>query len=169
MPVPSISLVPFAGRPRSLIGTPGKPTLDDVGDAVVLHHDVHRAARRRAGAVDHGDAANHQAIERAFAFAGLPVRRRLHLLGGQGERGHQADGQSTSRIAARRVATCFASERSEVYQRPEVASASYSVRSAVIGSTRMARRAGTKLASAAAAIIAVSASPQAIGSNGVMP
>ena len=27
MPVPSISLAPFAGRLRSLIGTPGKPTL----------------------------------------------------------------------------------------------------------------------------------------------
>ena len=33
----------------------------------------------------------------------------------------------------------------------------------------MARRAGTKFAKPAAAIIAVSASPHAIGSNGVMP
>ncbi len=46
---------------------------------------------------------------------------------------------------------------------------SYSFRSAVIGSTRIARRAGTKFANAAATIMAAIASPHAIGSNGVMP
>ena len=45
----------------------------------------------------------------------------------------------------------------------------HSFRSAVIGSTRMARRAGIKLASVAAVIMAAIAAPHATGSNGVIP
>ena len=72
---------------------------DDVGDAVVLHDDVHRPARRRAGAVDHGDAADDQAIERPLAVAGLAGRRRIHLLCGKGDGGRHANDRAQDQQA----------------------------------------------------------------------
>src|SRR6185503_17694517 len=51
----------------------GIPDARDLRDHVVLDHDVHRAARRRARAVDQGRAANDEAAEWALA---LTTRRR---------------------------------------------------------------------------------------------
>ena len=52
-----------------------------LGDAIVLHHDIDRSLGRRARAVDHVGAAQHQALERPFAL--VPLRngdlRRLRL------------------------------------------------------------------------------------------
>ncbi len=65
-------------------------------DAIVLDDDVHRAERRRSGAVDDHDAANHQCLERADPFIGPPVWRGHNaaraggcwgLLGGNQSRG----------------------------------------------------------------------------------
>ena len=86
----AVDLLGALRRPAAFVDRhAGEADADDVGDAVVLDHDVHRPARRRAGAVDDGDAANHQAIERAFAVAGLAVRRRIHLLCGKRNHGRQ--------------------------------------------------------------------------------
>ena len=69
----------------------------------------------------------------------------------------------------RNLRDIIASKRRSISTPREANLDPYSVRSAVIGSTRMARRAGTKFAKPAAATIAAIARPQAIGSNGVMP
>jgi hypothetical protein len=70
--VPSISLLPLAGRKADAL---------HFDDAVLDDHNVHRPARRRAGAVDDRSAPDDQAIVRAVALALPAIRRGLHLLG----------------------------------------------------------------------------------------
>ncbi len=50
----------------------------DLDDAIVLDDDVHRAARRCAGAVDDSGAANNETRERAFTFIGVAIGCRDH-------------------------------------------------------------------------------------------
>ena len=64
-----------------------------LGDAIVLHDDIDRPLGRRARAVDHVGAAQHQALERSFALVPLwngdDLRRlRLGTHGGK----HREDG-----------------------------------------------------------------------------
>ncbi len=73
MPVPSISRVPLAGRPFSLMGTWGVADGDYIDDTVVFDDDVHRADGRGSGSVDDGDAANDQAVVGAAAVFGGSV------------------------------------------------------------------------------------------------
>ena len=49
----------------------------DFPEAIPFDHDIDRPARRRAGAVDHGDAANDEALEWTFALPCTTVRRRI--------------------------------------------------------------------------------------------
>ena len=60
---------------------PGRADTSDLGDVVALDDDVHRAAGRRAGAVDEGSAPQNESVERSLALG--PVGRggdRLGLL-----------------------------------------------------------------------------------------
>ena len=89
MPVPSISVRAFGGAAAFADGHVGGADAADLGDAVALDDDVDWPARRRAGAVDHGDTADDHAVEGPVAFAGRAVGRTVDLdvLGGEGHGG----------------------------------------------------------------------------------
>ena len=166
------------GGPAALVDRHARKTdARHVGDAVVLHHDIDRTARLGAGAVDDSYVANHQTIERALAFAGLASGRLRHLLCRQGDEGAQDDrGAQKHRLGDTHFLlqnfTSIADgkkTRREMTLPAGLYSGLYSIRNAVMGSIRIARRAGTKFARAEAAIMAPMASAHATGSNGEMP
>ena len=110
---------PGTGEIELAVGVLRPPALVDLGvghaealdllDPVALDDDVDRAHRRRAGAVDHHDAAQDQAVERTLALAVGTGRRGFDQLGlfllGGGRRRHgrgrhgQEDGQAGAQEA----------------------------------------------------------------------
>ena len=67
------------GAARTRVGADGQVGIPDrahLDDPVARDHDVHRALRRGAGAVDHRHAAEDQPLEGALALAGGAIRGR---------------------------------------------------------------------------------------------
>ena len=92
-------------------------------DAVPFDDHVHRPDRRRAGAVDDGDAADDQPLERTFALIRAAVGRvRLPLFGFLGEGGEEEGGASAA-TALRMSAHCSGGDQRgwtwQVPPRPE--------------------------------------------------
>ena len=93
MPVASISLVPFAGRPRSPIGTLGKPTL---ATSLMRSCAITMSTGPRGGAPVPSitvDAAKDEAVVRTIALTGAPFGGGLHLLCRQGDREDAREGR----------------------------------------------------------------------------
>ena len=80
-----------SGPPRLVDGPLRDADAADVDDAVPLDDDVHRPDGGRAGAVDHGGAADDEAVVRSLALVRAPVGSpdHLHRLHGRGRRGQQ--------------------------------------------------------------------------------
>ena len=72
----------------------------DLGDAILRDDEIHRPARRRAGAVDDRGAADDQPVVRTIAFAGAAIGRRLHLL--RSQRNCEGAGEQRERQSAER-------------------------------------------------------------------
>src|SRR5205085_3066979 len=89
-------------------------------DPVARDHDVHRALRRRAGAVDHRDAAEDEALEGPLAFAGRAIGGRPDGLRG-GDAGEEAerhrDGEQSGPTGTRAAAGHRRVPRSAYYSR----------------------------------------------------
>jgi hypothetical protein len=85
------------GGARCLVDCVRRADRADLGDAIAREDDVDRTLRRCAGAVDHGDVAQHGALERARAFGarrdGIGDGPRLPdcLPGGGGNRQRKRD------------------------------------------------------------------------------